>query len=233
MATWSELRRLVRSRTGDANGVFADDSDLVAYFNLAQEDACRQRVYRTTGTITLVAGTADYAVPTGLLDPHRVEWGGSNIPLESISHVVMNARYASWKAASGSPRVYIPDLETNKFWFYSNPDATAVALSPTITVYGAFMPTTPVTETLMNDNSTTPDIPDRYHTDLVDAVVGLILTQDGRSAEQKKAGEDAKKEFANSLNKMTSDVAAQIEASKMFTFTHGRRQRRTAGGINW
>lgn len=234
MATWSELRRLVRSRTGDPNGVYADDRDLVSYFNLAQEDACRQRVYRTTGTITLSAGTARYAVPTGLLDPHRVEWGGSNVPLESVSHQVMSARYGSWKAASGSPIAYVPDLETDIIWFHRNPDATAVASSATITIYGAFLPTTDLTESALNDDSTTPVIPSKYHTDLCDSVVGMILTQDGRSQEQHANGEKAMAAFSNSLNKMANDVAAQIESSKMFTFMHGRRHRPiTGGGISW
>lgn len=237
MATWSELRRLVRSRTGDPNGVFADDRDLVSYFNLAQEDACRQRVYRTSGTITLSAGTARYDVPTGLLDPHRVEWGGSNIPLESISHQVMNARSASWKATNGTPTAYIPDLETDVIWFYRNPDATAVATSATITVYGAFFPTTGLTESAMNDDSTTPLIPAKYHTDLCDSVVGMILTQDGRSKEQQANGERALLAFSNSLNTMANDVAAQIQSSKMFTFLHGRRHRAYSpggyGGTSW
>lgn len=233
MSTWSDLRRLVRSRTSDPHGVFASDQELVDYFITAEEEACRQGVYRTSATVTLVAGTPNYAYPTGLLEPSTVIWGGRSTPLAKKSRLYMAERSPAWMSATGDPIVYLTDVVSDELWFYPSPVAATITESPTVTIYGKFLPTTTLTEATLNDNSTTPDIPAQYHQELVSFVVGMVLTKDGRSEEQKKNGEKALAMFNQALGKMSWQVAQQDHSERPFTYLHGRFHSTRRGEPSW
>lgn len=87
---------------------------------------------KDTTSFTLVAGTAEYSLPTDILDVIRVSHAA--LKLERVSQFEMDVLVDSdWTDDTGTPVKYYIDLDPNnkKIHFYPIPNATAVSAAAT------------------------------------------------------------------------------------------------------
>lgn len=113
MATLLNVRTRVRTALEETTARFWQDSNLDAWINDALRDIARRaEVIQSFNTsVTIVAGTAKYTLPTNVIRVHRVEFKPSSqtsiYPLEASSYQSMDAMWGVNQAASGKPSYYV------------------------------------------------------------------------------------------------------------------------------
>lgn len=141
--------------------------------------AKRTRAYRGAGTITLVAGTAAYALPSGCIEPVSILIGTNKLVRVTLAE--LDARDASWESDTGLPEEYCLDYEGfGRVLFYRKPDAATVASYPTAKVRYIKTPTIP---TALTD---TIDIPDHHANALVYYTLARAYQKDGEMQNEGK-----------------------------------------------
>jgi hypothetical protein len=111
--TLLNVRNRARSALEEATARFWSDGELTAWVNDALRDIARRAevIQSFNTTITTVAGTAKYTLPTNVIRVHRVEFaptGQSQIyPLEPSNHNYMDSMWGVNQSSPGTPRFYV------------------------------------------------------------------------------------------------------------------------------
>lgn len=112
-ATLLEVRTRARSAIEEVTARFWTDSELNVWINDALRDIARRaEVIQSFNTsVTVVAGTNKYNLPTNIVRVHRVEFDPSDstsiYPLEASSHQQMDSVWGVNQSSGGSPRYYV------------------------------------------------------------------------------------------------------------------------------
>ena len=142
--TWGTLTDRI-ARRAHKNLDIDEDRDDVEYYAKAgielveSEEAWRW--LRTAYTITMVAGTYQYAWPAGMarFDVRTFRYGGLNTYLgwgrrpENID-TELSPIWRTDSSLNGTPRLFVDHGQN--FWFGPTPDAAFVATNPTMYFYG-------------------------------------------------------------------------------------------------
>ena len=165
--TLAELRARFRSEEHDAVAPYLwADSDLNAWLNEAENEACRRALLLVDSTtaassVTFLAGAVGIALPASVIYVRRAKLASSGIPLAFRVARTMDEEVPGWEGATASiPRVAVPDWQTGYLRFY--PPALAAG---TVNMTVVRTPATP-----MSSDSHTPEIRAQYHSYLLDWV---------------------------------------------------------------
>ena len=105
------------------------DEELLDYADEAQEEAARRaRLFldSTTSaitTLTLVNGTAVYALDSRVIRVERARVVGQELPLRLMLTRTLDTSFANWEASIDPVCALVPDWETNKVRFVGIPQA--------------------------------------------------------------------------------------------------------------
>lgn len=112
--TLLELREAARRRLDDlVEGYGWVDADLNAWINEAiREAALRGRLNRATTTVSVVSGTASYALAATVDYVHSVVLGSTRTPLERVGLGVLEVSLDRWSTATGTPRAFFIEGRT-------------------------------------------------------------------------------------------------------------------------
>lgn len=111
--TLSNVRDRVRVAVEESSARFWQNTDLNSWINDALRDIARRaEVIQSFNTsVTIVAGTNKYNLPTNVIRVHRVEFdpsGSSSIyPLEASTYQQMDAMWGVNQSSGGNPRFYV------------------------------------------------------------------------------------------------------------------------------
>lgn len=157
MATVSELITELREdylEDEDSQAYKWSDSKLLRYINEAIREACRSPLFRSTQTISIVAGTPTYTLDEDTLDIEDVSLALQTEPLTQKPYDYLSFAFGpGWKQTDDTPYIYVvKDLELT---LYPNP-----IVNDTMTVSSFKYP-----EKLVSVNET-PEIPELYHQSL-------------------------------------------------------------------
>lgn len=136
MATWAELEDLVRYQLSDQGMTTWSRPELVTYFAEAQEKAARWGyLLRSNETVTLSAGTLEYAFPTNAIYILRIKWGGKAPPLQPKTTDFLDRQSPGWDDGTreGGPEYWVTDQDNKKFRIYRTPDSSVITKSDTLT----------------------------------------------------------------------------------------------------
>lgn len=141
------------------------DAEIYALFQ-AKANECLSVIglNESTATTVSVAGTADYAYPSGAVHIRRVLYSGQ--ALKRISFKQYQARVVSGTAPSGTPREYT--LWNNTITMVPVPDTSA----DTITIYSENQ------QSSITSSSSTLDVPEVLHQALCDGVLWMMFAKD-------------------------------------------------------
>ncbi len=110
MTTLSEIRQQVRDRIDESNAKFWTNTQIDSWINEGARDLARRgEVLQTRSTITSVAGTQEYTLPTDVVRVYRVEYedsGGQIWPLEYRDFNNMDSVWWTRQATTESSRPY-------------------------------------------------------------------------------------------------------------------------------
>lgn len=122
--TLLELREAARRRLDDlVEGYGWVDADLNAWINEAiREAALRGRLNRGAVTVSVVAGTASYALSATVDYVHTAKMAASSFVLARTSRDELNACAGNWSTATGSPTAFF--IETRTLTLYPIPSAS-------------------------------------------------------------------------------------------------------------
>ena len=125
-----ELLDLWRREVDDVAGPFLwSDDEAREYLDDAQIEAARRGRLLIDSTttaicrITLVAGTAAYALDARVVRINRAKIAGETMPLRFCMMRDLDDRVAGWEDWSETPQIIVPDYETNKIRLVGTPDA--------------------------------------------------------------------------------------------------------------
>ena len=120
--------------TNERSTTVVADATVDIYLQESVETLNRRIRYHYTDSsvsITLVAGTQEYAVPTDLMELKFLEWNGQELIKSSVEE--FRRKGIKWRQESqGLPEEWY--IYANKVGFRPNPSAAAVAISATPTI---------------------------------------------------------------------------------------------------
>lgn len=126
----AELLNITRIELDDvAEPYLWSDDELLEYANDAQNEACRRGRLLVDATtpaicqITMVANTAAYTLDPRVIRVNRAKVDGEAVPLAFCMTRDLDARFPGWEDWSETPRIIVPDWETNKVRLVGTPDA--------------------------------------------------------------------------------------------------------------
>lgn len=139
------------------------DAEAMDYINDAQNEAARRTRMLIDSSTTAICQLTVPTTGIAVLDPRvlfvrKVRFSG-RAPLRRMSMLDMATSYPEWEDASATtyPESYVPDWGTGKLRFHPKPSAQLTALLTVVR--------DPLEE--MNSTEDTPEIPARYHRQLV------------------------------------------------------------------
>lgn len=175
-----------RERVSDESApYFCSDARFTRFANQAQREACRRArllVDSTTDAvckITLVPGTAVYALDPRVLFIRRAIIDGQSQQLVRIHHRDLDAAGSEWMTEQGDIDGWVVGLDTGKLRLYRIPRAAGVAR---LTVQR--LPLTDMTDVAAHS----PEIDSRYHEALVSWMVyRFYATNDAETKDDAQA----------------------------------------------
>lgn len=154
-------------------------SDALLFRRLSEAEAVHARrtysIVDDTQTITTAANTPAYALPTGTIHVFSARVSTNTRDMSSYTRKVIPNHLLT---STGEPRIYTLDEATGAIRLFPVPDAVY-----TINLRIARLPAAPVV------SYTSPEIPERYHQDLVEYVAWRCL-QDNDVDGSRTAGAD-------------------------------------------
>lgn len=187
------LNELIISAQNQADEI-VDKPDLLwsleewtEFANDAEEEACVRAnliLDKTSAlaNITVVSGTATYAIDEKILVIKRAKLSTGTEPLVKTSRRVLDASLPNWEADTGAVRSWLPD-DTNKITLYKSPLAGA-----TLNLMVSRLPQNPMT--LPNKLTESPEIDNQYHLGLIDWMLHRAYSkQDSETLDKGKAKE--------------------------------------------
>lgn len=160
--TVSDIFTRVQRLFGDESAVQVTEADCIRWINDAQREVVMQHegLLAKEGTLSSVAGTAEYTLPTDLFTLTHVSYkqpgSGSFYPLRFMPVAAMNAYAGGWDGTdfpNGVPQIYTKD-ENTKIILYPRPDATGT--NNIKLVYSRY-------PTDLTSSASPIDLPDYYH----------------------------------------------------------------------
>lgn len=140
------------------DGCIWKNAELIAWLNEAEGEAARRAyLLSETFSITLVPGTASYALDSLLWMTDRVRLNTAGVRLTRTTREALDESWANWEAATGQPRQYF--VFGSSITLYPNPTT-----ADTLKVTGWVDPDP------MADDDDEPAIPAAYHRDLIEWV---------------------------------------------------------------
>lgn len=165
--TLAELKaRFRREEHDDVAPYLWSDTDLVAWINEAENEACRRALLLVDSTtaaakVTFLAGAVGITLPASVIFVRRAALASNNIPMMFRVARTMDEEVPGWEGASAStPRVAVPDWQTGYLRFYP-PALAAGTVNMTVV-------RTPAAA--MSADSDVPEIRAQYHSYLLDWV---------------------------------------------------------------
>lgn len=117
-----EILDLARGICGDTRQPYLwPPSEMLQYYNRAVDEVCRRvKHIRDSSTasiceIRVLAGIHTYAYSPKIIEVLAAKLQTQHHPLDHKSEYEMNRDYAGWKISTGTPRVFIPEIERGKF----------------------------------------------------------------------------------------------------------------------
>lgn len=165
----SDIANRVKRRFGDESGVQLTDDDIIKSINDAQRKIVRRStsLLEVTATSSSVGNTQEYNLPTNLFIFRMMMYKGSSDTayrkMQGMSLQEFNEYIDGWDQTTsdvGVPTTY--SLHANKFLVYPVPTA---AVTNAFKLYYVRRPTDIVSL------SDTPDLPEDYHTIIMDLVL--------------------------------------------------------------
>lgn len=147
------------------------DAELRRYLDAAQREAAeRGRLLRDTTTaavtqVAIVAGIAGYALDGRILDVERAKLRSQRLTLEITSTARMDRERPGWQAQSGAARYLLVDAEGGGWRGTLAPIPTQADMLD-LAVHRLPMGA-------MNTDDDAPEIPERYHLDLLEWMAHL------------------------------------------------------------
>jgi hypothetical protein len=109
VATLAEVRTQIRDRLDEAAARYWTNAQIDSWINEATRDVARRaEVLQTTSTITTIAGTQEYSMPSDVVRVHRVEHhsGDAVTPLEYRDFNNMDAVWGTGQKQTTNTRPY-------------------------------------------------------------------------------------------------------------------------------
>lgn len=160
--TLDELITAFRFRMDDTKTPYLwDDDEIVSYVNQAVDEACiRARLLLdNTLTLSVVAGTAEYAVPDKVFFIERVALPTNQALVKTNLDYLDNTVGKKWLTETGTPRAYFEDYNQHKLTLYPIPEENGTYK---LTVYR-----TPTTALSADLTTQSPEINAVFHADLL------------------------------------------------------------------
>lgn len=154
MPTVAELRSKVQRLFGDESATFLENADVLGWLNEAQLDIVKKtNCYTASASITIVAGTVSYSVPTGFLFAKKVILNYSELTeIDFESNKITSNSTNALEIPAGHYSIFGTSI-----YFPSADIATVVPC----TVYYVKAPT------VLTADGDTPVIPVEFHDHLV------------------------------------------------------------------
>lgn len=169
--TLSDLREAVRRRLDDLAEPYGwADDDLDAWINEAiREAALRGRLNRGAVTVSVVAGTASYALAATVDYIHTAKMTTGSIPLTRTSRDELDACMGGWSTVTGTPTAFF--VENRTLTLYPNPSANG-----TLTLVVDVIPSA------LTSDSQSPTLETQDHLPLLEWVIYRAGQQRDRDA---------------------------------------------------
>ena len=180
-----------------------DDAVIIETINeCLRELAIHTNIYTKTATANLVVGTAEYAIPTPLIDIRYAYFSSRPVPI--LTATEMDIKYPNWRDGIEGAKVYaIAYDEGSKFTIYPS-----VLEDSTIELKGSTVPqkVTALTDTI--------DVKNLYLNILIYYVAGTLLTNSGRTEDISRAS-GFLKEYERRLKLASNNIT--VSSSKDVT----------------
>lgn len=173
--TLSQLLTLVANRLDDTKEPYLwSDEELTSYANQRINEICqavpaiRDDSTAAICTISVIAGTRSYATDPRIIYIHEAKLDLEDIPLERMTFGEMRNFNKAWKTISETPRTFFTDMELDRITLYPNP-----IVNDTLRLNVIRHPLVPLDYTAAE--STSPEIPERFHELLVPGITSLAM----------------------------------------------------------
>lgn len=192
--------------SGPAKRVWSD-AVLVRYFNEAEQRFARGTyclIDSTSAfcTITLVAGTTEYALDSSILQVLNARMSDNTIDMKRVTHESLDAAiYAGAVASPSYPWVWSLDEGTRLLRIYPTPDATAAANTLKIRVIRR-----PTSALSLSALTAEPQIPAEYHLALCDWVYYRALSHQDVDGSARKEAMAFRAEFTQAVKEARAEM---------------------------
>jgi hypothetical protein len=162
-----DIKRRARNIVGDESGVFLEDADLLDYANDGLVDLARKTEFlKTSTTISVVANTAEYALPADFIVEKRATLSGTSLRHSTLE--LLDQLDVGKDVAGNTDSPYFFYIWGNKVGLYPTP-STAVVNGLKIWYVQA--------PTLLAADGDVPGLPIHMHEDIVRYVVARCREQ--------------------------------------------------------
>ena len=171
--TLSQLLTLVANRLDDTKEPYLwSDEELTSYANQRINKICevvpalRDDSTSAICTLSVIAGTRSYATDPRIIYIHEAKLDQETIPLSRMTFGDIRSFSPSWKTVSDTPRAFFTDMDLDTITLYPLPK-----VNDTLRFNVVRYPLQPLLYT--SAESTSPEIPERFHELLVPGITSL------------------------------------------------------------
>ena len=188
--TLTEIMQLSRGMLDDEQGPYLwKDIELVAYLNKSLNEFCEEtEIIRDSITeaicwIAVKSGTRSYALDTRIIDIKRARLVTADRRVTKVTTTFLDRSGFNWdseSAGTGTPRKFMEDYNSKYLTFDIVPDADDTLKMTVVRL--------PLTQMSLSLPDAVPEIPFKYHYDLVDGILAkAYLKQDAETIDKGKA----------------------------------------------
>jgi len=216
---------------GAPDSIWSDEV-LARYFRRAEEEFCRKahilrdRTTAACSTITLVASQQDYALHSSVLRVLSVTPADSDIDLVRMDYDSMRPQFTAYPSEYWDVNVQYEDQPGRPIWYATDISDRVLRLRPapraqdvtdiaTLNLRVARMPITALSVTTPDNE---PEIPDEFHLDLCDYVVGRALLHPNVDNAGQTEGKEFLKLFYSAIRSARGDRHVADMAPAQFKF---------------
>ena len=212
--TVADLLRRARKKLDDVTGTsttkFWTDEQLINdYGNKAMDDMCRKTrlLIIQTDDISIVAATPTYDLAEYILDVLRIK-PASRSPLIRCEVDELDRDCPGWEDyAAANPWGYIPDMNTQAITFVPTPVATETA-----TMKVGRLPATYMDYLIP---AASPEIPTRYHANLIPGICAQALDDGDDDAIRPQMAAKFQAEFDNRCEMIKRELYMQLSSGNV------------------
>lgn len=217
--TLAEIIAQTRLRTFDTVEPYLfSDAEIIEFANDAQNEACRRArliVDSTTKavcSISLSAAKKVYDLDARVIFIRRAKVAGEAYPLRRMSYRDLDRIAPDWQDEAGTPKAYVPDMDTGKLRPYPSPDAIATVALTVVRL--------PLVE--MADMTDEPEINQRWHKSLINWILFRAYSKPDTDLQDPKRAQDGLALFEQEFGKKSTAIdEAWIEREHGYTDEEG------------